>query len=244
MTTLLHRLRFGAIAAALVLAGCRVAAPAPTTPEVTASGSITMACTGVVQTYRLSFPNADPKRLDALGAAAKRVTQRRLNALQQPNAHLELRSPTLTACVPQAEAAADLAEQLQNSPFSFALMEQVAGSGGDIVTEQFGSFVKFGITEQQIEWVEPRASAEAGKGKAIIRFNRAGQQQLRQAYARLEGKMVGMFVRGVPMSLMTVKPGERPRSLTIDGITSAELAEIFADDVNVGTFVRFELVQP
>ncbi len=198
-------------------------------------------CSAKPLTVNMSFTTTNPGRMADLSAAAMRVTQKRLLALGQKNVSdaVTIEGSTLHIAPSSAKIANDIIDQLEHSPFGLDIMEQVSGSGGDIVTEQFGSFNRTGITEKHLEWVKVGSSSTRGKGLVTLNFTPEGQKLLQDTFARLGGKVVGIFVRGVPMSLRKVAPNEKPLSLTIDGITSPELAQVFADDVNVGAFVRF-----
>jgi hypothetical protein len=120
-------------------------------------------------------------------------------------------------------------------------MEQVEGEPGpaDIVSEKFGAFRPTAVTEKDLDWVDALNSDQGGKGKVVLRFTTQGGEKLKSLFLQSNGKTIGVFVRGVLMSLKKVDATDNKDSILIDGIPNADLARIFADDVNTGLHVQF-----
>lgn len=130
------------------------------------------------------------------------------------------------------------------SPFSFAIMRKVEDKETpDLTVEKFGGFKKTDMTEKDLAWVTAGEDpANKTAGMANLKFTDDGKKKLQKTFTDNKGKTLGIFVRGQLTSLLQ-STGDLQDNIVISGIPSKDLAGIFADDVNVGTYVTFSKAQ-
>lgn len=200
------------------------------------------ACTGktVTGSYALTMTIEDPAQREALTLAAMRVIQRRIDSMQVPMLEQKLRQEdgvtAIDITVDDAATIALLTEQLTR-PFSLRIMAEAPPEEADATVEGQGGFKRTNVSEADIAWVVA-AQDDTGKGMVRILFTETGKEKMRTLMQTEKGKSIGVFVRDV---LISVLPAAVTGSddITIRGIPDAWLAEIFADDVTVGTHVTF-----
>jgi preprotein translocase subunit SecD len=116
-------------------------------------------------------------------------------------------------------------------------MEQVPTAGpNDIQVEKFGAFHPTGIDGKDIAWVDA-AKDKTGQGAVHITFTPAGTDAFAQLLSTGSGKTIGIFMRGVPVSISTLTAQNAKDSLTILHIPSPEIAFAFRDDALVNLFL-------
>lgn len=194
--------------------------------------------------YVLTMDVTDPQQREQLAQQSLRVIERRLERMGEIPSEKSVterdNETRLSVTVETREALDQLAEELQR-PFSFMVMTQAEeGEEGEISVEGHGSFVSTGITGDDLEWVEggPEPGA-ASRGQVRLVFTDEGRSEMADLFARSEGKMIGIFVRDQLISKLLVDTNELKDDIVIRDIPSPELAQIFAEDVNVGLHVTF-----
>ncbi len=197
--------------------------------------------------YSLTFTNADAAMQSKLVEAAERVINRRVTGLEGEvtKSTAERVSPTevIVYTTVSDPTLIPAVTELLTAPFTFRVMRQAeAGEKPDATVEQEGSFKEVGITEKELQWITASGNPATEGGVAEISFNAAGQETLKKLLTGIQGKKVGLFVRGRLMSVFT-NAGKIEGNITITGIPSKTVAEIFADDVNVGAHVKFTQVK-
>lgn len=200
------------------------------------------ACTGgsVTGSYDLTIRNDDPTKQEALTLAAMRVLQRRIESMQVPMLEQTLRQEEGTIAIDvhvDDPATIELLTEQLTRPFSFRVMAEAPAEEADATVEGYGGFRLTDVTEEEIAWVET-AQDEEGKGAVRILFTESGQRKMQALMETEQGNSIGVFVRDVLMSVLPAATSNAS-DITIRGIPEVALAEIFADDVNVGTFVHF-----
>lgn len=196
------------------------------------------ACGGpTTVSYRLTFDVQDPVSVEELSKATIRVAERRLDRMgaevTEKNVVKDAGGMTLTLGVSDATSAATLTDEL-TAPFDLQFMAATTESGADVMVEGFGGFNATGVTGDDLTHILAHANAETGGGLVRINFTDEGREKLRGVFSENVGNTIGLFVRGRLVSALEVKDASLPNPLVIDGIPDAELAQIFADDVNVG----------
>ncbi len=200
------------------------------------------ACTGeaVTGSYDLQMETQDPARRETLGLAAMRVVERRIQSMQVPMREQTIRQEegnlAIDVTVDHPDTIALLSEQLQR-PFTFRIMVESSADEVDATVEGHGGFRSTNITEADIDWVES-AQDDEGKGAVRILLTEEGQAKLQGLMTAEQGKSIGVFVRDVLISVLPAAGGDSV-DITIRGIPDLALAEIFADDVNVGIHIMF-----
>jgi hypothetical protein len=144
----------------------------------------------------------------------------------------------LTITVKNEEVLEALTDQLQR-PFKLRIMSEVPANNADIVVEGHGGFDETGITEEDLSWVEGRQQVGTEFGEVELDFTEEGRQKMSALFAQMKGKNIGLFVRDQLVSKLFVDTGELKDTIVIREIPQAELAIVFADDLNVGIHVVF-----
>jgi hypothetical protein len=197
--------------------------------------------------YSLSFVNTDAAHQQKLIEASQRVIERRVTTegAEVKDSKAERVSPTevrIFTTVSDPTVIPKLSTQL-SAPFTFRLMRQAnEGEKPDATVEQEGNFKETGITEKELEWITASANPNTEGGMAEIALTPAGQENLKKVLTSAKGKKIGLFVRGRLMSIFP-SAGDIQGNIVISGIPSKTVAEIFADDVNVGAHVKFTQVK-
>jgi hypothetical protein len=194
----------------------------------------------ITESYDLTMETQDPAMREALGLAAMRVMERRIQSMQVPMREQTIRQEDgktiMDVTVDHPDTIALLSEQLQR-PFTLRVMAEAPEGEADATVEGYGGFRYTNVTEAAIDWVEA-AEDDEGKGAVRMLFTEEGQAKMQALMAEEEGNSIGIFVRDV---LVSVLPAASMGStdITIRGIPTLSFAEIFADDVNVGIHITF-----
>ncbi len=193
--------------------------------------------------YRLDFDVTDKDDQQMLLTTSQEVIERRLAHLgkQMVSKTVEIvdGKPVLLITLPDGDTAKQLTEEL-TAPFDLTVMgETLPGEKADTTIENRGSYTKSGITEDDFEWVEARKDPNSNKGEVGLKLTEAGQVKIRDLFKRMKGKSIGIFVRGKLVSLLNVQTDDVPKDLIIHDVPSADIAQIFADDMDTGLHVTF-----
>ena len=193
--------------------------------------------------YELSFYSTDKNTQEALTLTSLRVIERRLEHLEAPatekTSEVKDGKTIITVKIPSKDAAAALTAEL-TEPFKVRIMAQT-GSGeiSDITVENHGSFRETGITEKDFEWVDARKDPKNDMGEVRLRFTEDGNEKMKNLFRQMKGKNIGLFVRDKLVSVLLVSSDVFPNDIVIGDVPSPELAQVFADDMNVGLYVIF-----
>lgn len=190
--------------------------------------------------------SSDPAKIIGLIQASERVLKRRLAAADVQDAVVSVApagaaDATVVLRLPDA-AAEDAARRILSEPFTFEI--KLAGgmikdpSGAEVVDWQ-----ATGITGADLEWIQPVRDTSTDTLGVDLQFGADGRAKLASVFKVNQGKDVGIFVRDLLVSKLRVNSADIGNSIVISGIPSAAIAEIFADDVNVGLHVVFSLPQ-
>lgn len=199
------------------------------------------ACSSTHISYRLEIDEQDAGRKTELIDTAKRVVTRRLESLGEQNANVQVTVDgeviRLSADVSNQAVKDTILDQLA-LPFSMQIMSQVT-ENGDITVEGHGSFKATGITEKHLNWVQAGKDEDPTKGRVALEFTPEGKTLMADVFRQNKDKYIGLFVRGHLVSKLLVASDEVKDSIIITDIPSAVLAEVFADDLNLGLHVTF-----
>ncbi|MBI1812547.1 hypothetical protein HY285_00795 [Candidatus Peregrinibacteria bacterium] len=192
--------------------------------------------------YHITIVPANDPHGPLLIEAAQRVINRRVGAMNakvlQAQTKVSAEQTTFAETLSDPTLNAKLTQQLQG-PFSFRLMRKIdKGETPDLTTPAGDGFVETGVTEKDVEWIAAGSDPGTSTGNVDIAFTSGGQQKLKTLFLQTKGKLLGLFLRGHLVSMVT-STGDAKTSIAITGIPSAILAGIFADDVNVGVHVQF-----
>lgn len=196
---------------------------------------------GTVVTMNETISLSDPGKVMSIIQASERVLTRRLAGLGVKGATVSVipsgsGSANVSMNLPDT-AAVEAAAKILSDPFTF----EIKIDGGTIKnadgTEQT-DWKTTGLNGSMLTWVRPVTSS-AGDVGVELQFNDAGHQKLAEIFSGNKGKGVGVFVRDLLVSKLTIDSDEPSENIIISGIPSAKVAEIFADDVNVGLYTTF-----
>lgn len=192
--------------------------------------------------YNLAFDVTAPTDQQALTLASEHVIENRLDALSEPLIDKEIdtkdNTTSIVITVPDKGAADELTKEL-TAPFKMEVMAQTAsGKTADVTVQGQGSFSHTNITEKDLQWVQSHKDAD-GKGEVALAFTDAGRAKMKALLLQMRGKDIGIFVRDRLVSKLHVKATVIPDTIVISGIPSFDVANVFADDMNVGLHVTF-----
>ncbi len=199
---------------------------------------------GSMLSFSMTLDSKDPKRVEDLERSTERMIERRLDALGQEvkTGDVSAAKGTVSVRAENAELGDALAGQI-TLPFAMRVMLESTDGKPDVTTENFGGFDETDLTEKQIDWVTAGPAAGGG-ASAVITFTEDGGTKLKTLFTENQGKKMGIFLRGVLMSVKTIDATDVHTSIAVDGIPNLELASTFADDVNVGLHVKFAKANP
>lgn len=149
---------------------------------------------------------------------------------------LEQQAPQILDRTPQ-----DLLTEQLTKPFGLRLMLEVPEAQADIVIPELGAFKETGITEKSLAVVQAAPSAN-DTGKILLVFTKDGEAQVGKLFRSNKGKTIGLFLRDRLVSKV-VSTGQPNKNVIIDNVPSMQVANQFADEVNVGLYVTFAPVE-
>lgn len=193
--------------------------------------------------YNLEMDVTDAEKRQQLGEQSLRVIERRLSRMGEiPSAQdvtVNEDGAVISITVETQEAIDQLTKELQE-PFTFKVMAQTEeGEEGEITVDGHGSFISTPVTGDDLEWVEGRKEPGKATGEVRLVFTEEGRSEMANLFADKQGSYIGIFVRDQLISKLLVDTGELKDDIVIRDIPSPELAQIFAEDVNVGLHVTF-----
>ncbi len=216
-----------------------------TTLALVSLSLVLVSCGGATGRFTLSFKNVAAERQEELTKASVRVMERRLLAQEKKlvSSKTETTNGVTTVMVAASDSAglSALKKGLQQ-PFSISILKQVPAGKGDIVSEKFGDFKELGISTESFDWVVAGSQTLGAQQQGFVQleFTPQGQTILKKVFAENQGATIGVFVRGMLISKKVVEKSDTGEGgITIDGIPTPDLAQAFADDVNVGLHVGF-----
>ena len=195
----------------------------------------------VQMSYNLTSDVEDATRNGILFQATERVLTRRLAAVQVESPVVTVipqggNSATATISVPDSFAA-DV-ERITSDPFTFDIrVEEGTVKNEEGTEETIWSLT--GVDGTMLEWIEPIQGANDNQVGVELQFTEEGRAKLATVFSKQKGRNIGIFVRDLLVSKLKInsdKPNER---IIISGIPSEKVAQIFADDVNVGLHISF-----
>lgn len=191
--------------------------------------------------YSVHTNIADSGKSMEIFQASERVLTRWLSGADVKNAHVTVipsdsEGALMTIKVPDA-ASADTAKRILMEPFTFDIRLE-----GPIKPENSPNetnWLETGIDGSVLLWVVAITNPDTKEVGVELMFNQNGRALLQEAFSGNKGKSVGIFVRDLLVSKMTISSEEVTDHILITGIPSERVAHIFADDVNVGLFAVF-----
>jgi hypothetical protein len=214
---------------------------------VAASAAALAACSSsapVALRYNIAYKDLPAGAEEMMPRAITNVVGGRLGSLGVTPTDLKVEpsgsGAVATVTVP-AGAADEVTKQLSD-PYTLRFLRQT-GTGETVTVNvaKYGDFSESGLNETHVTWVEAALDAE-GQGQVTISFNDAGHQLLASLAETDAGRQYGLFAKGRLISLFTMQ-ADFGGDIVLNKIPSAELAAIFADDVDVGLHAVFTRAQ-
>lgn len=193
--------------------------------------------------FALSFDITDKSVQQSLTATSMRVIARRVEHLNEKmlasNTETKGSGTTISVTLSTADGVATLIQEL-TSPFKVRVMAQTgSGETADITVRDRGGFRETGITEKDLQWVDARKNPANDKGEVRLDFTKDGQKKMQALFKQIIGHDIGLFVRDKLVSQLHVQTDSPPESIVIHDVPSADIAQVFADDMDVGLHVTF-----
>lgn len=218
--------------------------------QIGASALLLAACTAstTTVTYEFDFDTDDAARQADLAIASVNVINRRIEAHGTEAEDVDIDKNDEGAFVHVTLDSKELADQLTQEltgPFVLDFMIQSEeGEPVDAIVEKHGNFRLIDFNGSHIDWVLPSADeTDELHGRLLIGFTDEGVERMHNVFAEHTGKFLGMFVRGQLAAKIKIEDTIPDNAIVISGLPNQELAEIFADDVNVGLHVTFVPVE-
>lgn len=198
-------------------------------------------CNGpVTLTYSIRTNIADDAKSFAVFEASERVMTRRLPAADIKDSQVKVvpsgSGAIMTIQVPDA-LSAGTAERILAEPFTFDI--RLEGPRLPDMPPDQTNWLPSGINGSMLAWVTPVSNPDTKEIGAELQFDARGRSLLENAFKDNLGKHVGIFVRDLLVSKMTIASKDVGDHILIGGIPSERVAQIFADDVNVGLHAVF-----
>jgi preprotein translocase subunit SecD len=212
------------------------------TPLLIGSLMLLTACgSSVSLTFTAKSSLNDEGKNALLFQAAERVFTRRLAAfdVKSPNVKV-VPKDTMTASISMTvpPASVKTVQRIAADPFTFDIRLEDGVIKDSKGVEQT-NWVPTGIDGSMLTWIQPVRSPDESQVGVELEFSELGQSNLQKAFTGNAGKDVGIFVRDLLVSKMKINSDKVSEHIIIGGIPSAKVAEIFADDVNVGLHLSF-----
>jgi preprotein translocase subunit SecD len=205
----------------------------------TASLLLLAACTQeTTLKYDVKLRAPDAAKAMILAEAVERVMIRKMTAqsIEKPMVTVVPNgsgSALLTIDVPDENTAA-MIRSLVDENFTFDLRIEDAAKGGQEDKFDPARWQPVGITGALVTWVQAVGNSRTNEIGVDLTFNQTGQERLRKIFKENVGKNIGIFVRELLVSKMNIVSPDIGETLSISGVPSAAIAEVFADDVDVG----------
>lgn len=197
--------------------------------------------------YNVTFDTTDKNIMSDLATAGQHVMERRLAALggslidYKVNYDEKTNVTIITAEVDTQEHADALNAQM-TEPFTLDVRVTAdKEEPGDIVIKGQGIFHATDVTKDDFGWMTGNATEGDAlqHGQVTIGFTEKGSEKMRTLFRKYDGKAMGIFVRGMLVAKIKLQNEKIDRTITIKSIPSREIAEVFADDMNVGLHMTF-----
>ena len=215
---------------------------------ITAFASLLAGCGSPVSVaFNVVFDTTDKNVMTELSTAAQHVMERRLAALDgnlidyKVDYDEKTNATKITAEMDTQEHADALKAQMI-APFTIDVRVTAdKAQDGDIEIKGQGIFRSTDVTKEDFDWLIGNATqGDALKhGQVTIGFTEEGAKKMRTLFKKYDGKTMGIFVRGMLVAKVKLQGEKIEKTITIKGVPSREIAEVFADDMNVGLHMTF-----
>lgn len=232
---------------------------------VSLSCVLLVSCKSGPKTVKYSIdlsPTGQQHRMELINAA-ERVATRRLaaiNAKGTAKAVPDGSGATLTLTVPDKKVAKSI-DELLVAPFSIDIRTQIKPLTDFKQNDpNNGNWKMSDITNKDFEWIQVIGDKATGKIGVELVFTTEGRKKFEKVFTDLAATNnrlapttpklaptaanpaslnIGIFVRNALVSALTPQGTKLDSHVIITGIPKPAMAQVFADDVNVGLHVVF-----
>ncbi|MEQ1849277.1 MAG: hypothetical protein ABL890_01665 [Candidatus Peribacteraceae bacterium] len=194
---------------------------------------------GETKTMRYRATWEDPARASVLIESIERVIVRRLAAMNFMDPAVTVVPENQTSAIVTVKATTsemqDAVTHIMTDPFSFEMKLETLQAEDWAASE----WESTGVDGSNLLWVQALGNKQTMEISMDLEFNDQGKKILEELARTKQGKRLGIFVRDILVSMLTIQSGSFADHVLIGGIPSTTIAEVFADDVNVGTRVSF-----
>lgn len=197
--------------------------------------------TTIVKTMHIRV--SDSAKVMTILQATEKVMERRFAALKLQNARasvvpLNANTATLTLTLPDTEATEKM-EAILAEEFTFDIrIEKIKDKNAKEDAPQ-SEWLPTAFTGSSLSWVQAVGNKNTGRVALELQFTEQGRTVIQSIFRENVGKNIGIFVRNQLMSSFQITNPNVGDTIAIGGAPSANIAEVFADDVNVGLLVSF-----
>ena len=197
--------------------------------------------------YNLKFSAEAKERQEELIDAGVRMVSDRLESMGIEGADVRkvqkgTKAQVTVLLKEHPEAAQVLTEKIVE-PFNVRIMKQVPQEQATVTIGESEGYAETCLTEEHIFWFTAEGTAPL-PGSATIEFTEEGKRKKREVFAQHIGQELGVFVRNFPAYKFKVEDEDVNSDTLIMRIPNANVARIFADDMNTALHVTFTPVQP
>ena len=194
-------------------------------------------------TYNVTFKTDDAAHRAQLVQGLENVVKRRMEARKIEGAVASVvptgEAATLTISNLNDEATKNEVTDLLAEPFSFDLRTTTVTNQSS--EPSLDDWEKTSITGEDLTWVEVLQDEASGHIGIELTFTEDGRQKLNAIMKEHNDETLGIFVRDFLVSKLKIDGNEIKEHIIISGVPNANIARIFADDVNVGILTSLSL---
>lgn len=224
-------------------------------PLLLVSATLVVACANDASSdahmrYEIDTGITDTQRLEDLQQSAKRVLESRLIALGEFARDVEVTRTSggfdakITLSGSNTAVFDTMTEKL-TEPLTITFMVETENlEEADVIVAETEGFNETLLNEDHIDWVTADAHPVTESGEVTIRFTQEGLELKKEIFEEQMDNNIGVFVRNRPVYKMKVEQDDIDSDvLVLRNIPRADMAQIFADDMNVGLHTTFTPVQ-
>ena len=200
-------------------------------------------------TYKATTTLTNQERIQEMPQAINRLLENRLIALGEMPLEIEVEPESngfeaeVTLSGSNIEVLSILTEKI-TAPTTLRFMVEAPLEEADIILAEKEGFKETLLTEDHIDWLTAKAHPVTRKGEVVLNFTEEGKTLKTQIFEENKGKHVGIFVRERPVYKLKIEDEDISEDiLVLRNIPNPEIAQIFADDINIGLHITFTPVQ-
>lgn len=191
--------------------------------------------------YHAVMTVEDATKMPILFDVIERVLLRKFAALDVKQPEITIIPEGKDSAIVSIEVASSddqkTVENIMTDTFSFDMRLDMGTETVDGV--ETTKWESAGVDGSMLNWVQAVGNRQTSQVNLELSFDETGKAKLQELAKTQKGKRLGIFVRDVLVSVLQIESGSFADVVVIGGIPSATVAEIFADDVNVGLHVTF-----